>query len=863
MFAQSSLKTKLITIALIIGVVISLLTGAFLYLKLVVQVEATAEESLISEMTLFANEQIDLKVQNGITASTAMSFNPNVIDALQQQNRDLVVPLFSSIKARFAAQSIYKNIKAELLTNDGISLIHSWDLNQSGENKSSSPLFKKVKQDRYAFGSITVDKRGVGVVAFSPVMQDKTMLGMIGVSQGLRSVDKKFLREYQGSWTLLVDRNYLSNNLNNASLLDKNTSIDQRYVVANDGWFKAENLNLLKQHFLQTNGDQTNFYLADGKVFIDVPAFDAENKVFGRHIIVLNESYYFDSVQSVKQAAWVALISMVLIIFVLTMVIVIIVNRMVLKPIHSFQKTTDHILETGDFSARIQISSNDEVGLAGKAINQFLENVSTAIKEANQSIQAVARGDFSQKMTGQYHGDLGALKHGINNSISEISGVVDQLSNVMQSLSDGIYDININSTAKGQYQAILNNAQKTMDETNEVIIEINQVMENMQQGNFNSRVKIQAHGDLLTLKDRINQSMDDLATAIAEIRQTVISQSEGDLTQNISGNYLGELKSLKEAMNLSSQRLQESIALSMSAAETVNQESLNLSNDANNLSSRVQQQAAAIQETSATMEEMNAAVLNNTDNASKTADLFERVNREADQAVQVMEQTIDAMGKIQTSSHEIAEIVTLIDSIAFQTNLLALNAAVEAARAGEHGRGFAVVAGEVRALAQKSADAAKDIKQLIDTSVENIGQGTRLASTTGEAIQGISRSIDKANEMIHSITNASAEQTEGVSQVHQAITDIDAATQENAMLVERTSTAAQKMAEQSSELNRSMSHFKVETAYIAQTRTQQASSSPAPQVAPITEKNQPKSIAVKSAPVSIPSNRSADEWEDF
>jgi len=539
------------------------------------------------------------------------------------------------------------------------------------------------------------------------------------------------------------------------------------------------------------------------------------------------------------------------------------VNRMVLKPIHSFQKTTDHILETGDFSARIQISSNDEVGLAGKAINQFLENVSTAIKEANQSIQAVARGDFSQKMTGQYHGDLGALKHGINNSISEISGVVDQLSNVMQSLSDGIYDININSTAKGQYQAILNNAQKTMDETNEVIIEINQVMENMQQGNFNSRVKIQAHGDLLTLKDRINQSMDDLATAIAEIRQTVISQSEGDLTQNISGNYLGELKSLKEAMNLSSQRLQESIALSMSAAETVNQESLNLSNDANNLSSRVQQQAAAIQETSATMEEMNAAVLNNTDNASKTADLFERVNREADQAVQVMEQTIDAMGKIQTSSHEIAEIVTLIDSIAFQTNLLALNAAVEAARAGEHGRGFAVVAGEVRALAQKSADAAKDIKQLIDTSVENIGQGTRLASTTGEAIQGISRSIDKANEMIHSITNASAEQTEGVSQVHQAITDIDAATQENAMLVERTSTAAQKMAEQSSELNRSMSHFKVETAYIAQTRTQQASSSPAPQVAPITEKNQPKSIAVKSAPVSIPSNRSADEWEDF
>jgi methyl-accepting chemotaxis protein len=172
-----------------------------------------------------------------------------------------------------------------------------------------------------------------------------------------------------------------------------------------------------------------------------------------------------------------------------------------------------------------------------------------------------------------------------------------------------------------------------------------------------------------------------------------------------------------------------------------------------------------------------------------------------------MEQTIEAMNSIQQSSHKISDIVSLIDGIAFQTNLLALNAAVEAARAGEHGRGFAVVAGEVRSLAQKSAEAAKEIKDLIEESVTRIDQGTRLAAESGEMLQEITGSIDKVTEMINQIATASAEQASGIRQVHVAISQIDGVTQQNAALVEQTSEASANLSEQARILEKDMSFF--------------------------------------------------------
>lgn len=207
------------------------------------------------------------------------------------------------------------------------------------------------------------------------------------------------------------------------------------------------------------------------------------------------------------------------------------------------------------------------------------------------------------------------------------------------------------------------------------------------------------------------------------------------------------------------------------------------------------------------MDEMNSQVQSNTNHANEATKVAEAVQAKADNGVAVMKQTIEAMGTIQESSDRISDIVTLIDGIAFQTNLLALNAAVEAARAGEHGRGFAVVAGEVRSLAQKSAEAAKDIKTLIDETVERVELGSKLATDSGEMLSAINGSIDEVAQMIAQIAQASSEQATGIHQVHNAITQIDNVTQQNAALVEETSAASESLNEQAEVLTNDMAFF--------------------------------------------------------
>lgn len=349
-----------------------------------------------------------------------------------------------------------------------------------------------------------------------------------------------------------------------------------------------------------------------------------------------------------------------------------------------------------------------------------------------------------------------------------------------------------------------------LDRTSEAKVtqEIANVIEGMTEGRFNHRVEYHAEGALNNIKQDVNAAVEVTQQAIEAYATTIHALAQGDLTQLCEQSFQGELDSLKQAINQSITKMQTVVSAAVDAAELVSSAASEVAVGANQLSESVQQQAAALEQTSATMSEMNAAVQQNTENTQNTAQLATQVQQELNQSSEVMQQTIKAMNEIQASSSQIAEIVTLIDSIAFQTNLLALNAAVEAARAGEHGRGFAVVASEVRALAQKSADAAKDINHLISTSVERINEGTQLASKSNDALIQINQSIDDVSKMIYQIAQASKEQAEGIHQVHQAIADIDGVTQQNAALVEQTSAAAESMLSQANTLKKDMAFFK-------------------------------------------------------
>jgi len=340
-----------------------------------------------------------------------------------------------------------------------------------------------------------------------------------------------------------------------------------------------------------------------------------------------------------------------------------------------------------------------------------------------------------------------------------------------------------------------------------VVAEIAAVVEGVKSGDFGCQVHAPAEGVLAQIKQDLNAAMSVMQLAVGGITQIVVAQSKGDLTLTCREPFMGQLDELKQALNKSSQKLREVIDIAKKASTIVSQQAEQVSLSARELSQTVQEQAAALEETSATMDQMNSAVQHTTENAQQTSLVAQQVQSKATQGAQVMAQTIEAMNAIQQSSHKISDIVTLIDGIAFQTNLLALNAAVEAARAGEHGRGFAVVAGEVRSLAQKSAEAAKEIKDLIEESVTRIDQGTRLAAESGEMLKEITGSIDKVTEMINQIATASAEQASGIRQVHIAISQIDGVTQQNAALVEQTSEASEQLSEQARILEKDMSFF--------------------------------------------------------
>jgi methyl-accepting chemotaxis protein len=225
------------------------------------------------------------------------------------------------------------------------------------------------------------------------------------------------------------------------------------------------------------------------------------------------------------------------------------------------------------------------------------------------------------------------------------------------------------------------------------------------------------------------------------------------------------------------------------------------------LSQRTQEQAATLEETAGSMEEMTSTVQQNTDAAQLANQLATEVRNEAENSSTVVHKAIEAMEKITDSSQKIAEIITLIDGIAFQTNLLALNAAVEAARAGEHGRGFAVVANEVRSLAQKSAEASKEVKELIEGSVSRVKEGGRHVSATGTALEKMNQSIKKVSDLISEIAVASTEQQTGINQVSSSIAGMDRVTQENAAAVEETNAAADQMANLARHMRQLMAFF--------------------------------------------------------
>lgn len=344
----------------------------------------------------------------------------------------------------------------------------------------------------------------------------------------------------------------------------------------------------------------------------------------------------------------------------------------------------------------------------------------------------------------------------------------------------------------------------------QLIDQVNSTVNAAKNGILTQRIDLsKVNGVAKQLSQSINEMLAAIEAPINSAVQIAVALSSGDLTQQINGRYSGRFAVMQDSLNVAVNNLSSMMAQTKNTIIKVEEGAQQINTGSIELNGRTQNQAASIEETAASMEQMTSAVRQNAENAQQAAQATQRSAEQAKQGVKVMDDAILSMQQINESSQRINDIISLIDSIAFQTNLLALNAAVEAARAGDHGRGFAVVAGEVRNLAGKSSEAAKEIRQLIEDTVHKVSEGTQYVQGSGEALNQMVESITQVNQIIEEIATSSHEQSEGIIQVNQAITNIDSAVQQNAAMVETTTATAEQLQRMASVMIDNVSQFKM------------------------------------------------------
>ncbi|MEC5396842.1 methyl-accepting chemotaxis protein [Uliginosibacterium sp. H1] len=330
-------------------------------------------------------------------------------------------------------------------------------------------------------------------------------------------------------------------------------------------------------------------------------------------------------------------------------------------------------------------------------------------------------------------------------------------------------------------------------------------------GDFSQRLSVEGRsGFFLQLAEGMNRLVESVAASLEDLGRVLNAIAQGDLTRQITAEYGGTLGQIKQDTNATVARLREVVSSIQEAVAAVGTASGEIASGNADLSSRTEAQASSLEETASSMEELNATVRQNATNASEAQQLATSSNAVAQQGGEMVRQVVETIQSIQQSSKKIADIIGVIDSIAFQTNILALNAAVEAARAGEQGRGFAVVATEVRSLAQRSAQAAREIKTLIAESVTRVDDGVALVQEAGGTIGGLVERFQSLSSLVSEIAQASREQAAGIEQVTQAVSQMEGVTQQNAALVEQAAASAGSLSEQSQALATTVAVFRLE-----------------------------------------------------
>ena len=491
------------------------------------------------------------------------------------------------------------------------------------------------------------------------------------------------------------------------------------------------------------------------------------------------------------------------------------ITRSLTRPLEGAVKLADGIAG-GRLDSVIDASGNDEVTQLLRSMQRMQAQLQSVMAAQGELARQHDAGSLSYRMDeSAFPGDYGRMVHETNALVGSHVQVQNRLIEVMKHYARGDLSVDMDPLP-GEKAAITQAMDETKSSLSAINNEIRRLATAAAAGDFSLRGDEDRFAydfrDMVAGLNRLMQTTDENLVQVSTLLQAI---SRGDLTVRMQGDFHGVFARMRDDCNATVDQLKQIVGRIQSSASSINLAAGEIASGNTDLSRRTEQQAANLEETAASMEELTSTVKQNAEHARQANQLAIGAHGVASQGGEVVGQVVTTMSAIEASSKKIAEIISVIDGIAFQTNILALNAAVEAARAGEQGRGFAVVASEVRTLAQRSAGAAKEIKGLIEDSVGKVADGSALVRQAGTTMGEIVASVQRVTDIMADISAASQEQSSGIEQVNQAVVQMDETTQQNAALVEEASAAARSMEEQANLLAEAVSVFRTGAATAA------------------------------------------------
>ncbi|MEE5089566.1 methyl-accepting chemotaxis protein [Xanthomonas euvesicatoria] len=487
------------------------------------------------------------------------------------------------------------------------------------------------------------------------------------------------------------------------------------------------------------------------------------------------------------------------------------ITRSLTRPLSQATRTAEAIA-AGNLRNDVHTTATDETGRLLQAMDKMQLQLRNLIAAQTDMAKHHDNGQISFRIDATvFPGDYGRMANDTNALVASHVAVQNDLARIMGRYAIGELseDMQPLPGEKAAFSNTMSQVKLNLSAMNHQIKHLAQAAAN---GDFSARGDVERFQfDFRIMVESLNQLMSTADGNLQSLSALLQSIAAGDLTARMSGDFRGVFAHMRDDANATASQLAQIVGNIQQSAVSINAAATEIAAGNQDLSQRTEQQAANLEETAASMEELTSTVKQNAESARQANQLAIGAARVASEGGDVVGRVVDTMSGIEASSKKIADIISVIDGIAFQTNILALNAAVEAARAGEQGRGFAVVASEVRTLAQRSSGAAKEIKDLIDDSVQRVAEGSALVHSAGKTMGEVVTSVQRVTDIMGEISAASQEQSAGIEQVNQTITHMDETTQQNAALVEEATAAARSMEEQAVQLTDAVAIFKIDT----------------------------------------------------